>query len=149
METKATELSNDQKVQLLFNKLKEKQAEIASAERPTFITGGQFRYSESVGGSIDIITVRDERKLVEILTFLKERSEKYGEAAGELGVATSFTWLGFTVEEWLKDLKTRVNILQLAKRKAELVELEKRVNAVVSPELRTKMELEALSELLG
>ena len=142
-------LTHDEKVQLLFAKLQAKKAEVANAERPQYLTGGQFRYSESMGNSIDILTVRDERKLVEILTFLKERSEKYTEAAKELGVDVNFTWLGFTVNEWTTDLLTRVSILQLAKRKAELKELEERVNAIVSPELRRKMEIEALETLLS
>lgn len=142
-------LTHDEKVQLLFDKLQAKKAEIANAMKPQYITGGQFRYSESMSTPIDIITVRDERKLVEILTFLKERSEKYVSAAEELGIDANFTWLGFSVDEWTTDLKTRVSILQLAKRKTELKELEERVNAIVSPELRRKMEVEALEKLLA
>lgn len=142
-------LTHDEKVQLLFEKLQAKKAEVANAMKPHYITGGQFRYSESIGNSIDIVTVRDERKLVEILTFLKERSEKYDSAAKELGVIAEFTWLGFSVDEWTTDLKTRVSVLQLAKRKAELKELEERVNAIVSPELRRKMEVDALEKLLS
>lgn len=142
-------LTHDEKVQLLFDKLQAKKAEVENAMKPQYVTGGQFRYSESMSAPIDIVTVRDERKLVEILTFLKERSEKYASASEELGVEANFTWLGFTVEEWTIDLKTRVSILQLAKRKAELKELEERVNAIVSPELRRKMEVEALEKLLA
>jgi len=149
METKATpELTQNEKVQLLFKKLKNAQAEIANAERPTYITNGQFRYSESVGASIDLTSVRDERKLVEILAFLKERANSYAEAAAELKVNSAFTWLGFTVEEWSKDLITRVSILQLTNKRKELAELEKRVNAIVTPELRAQMEFEAISALL-
>lgn len=146
METK--ELTHDERVQLLFAKLQAKKAEVANAERPQYITSGLFRYSESVGNTVDIMSARDERKLVEILTFLKERSEKYAEAAKELGVEVTFTWLGFTVEEWIKDLRTRVSILQIAKRRTELKELEARVNAVMTPELRRQMEMEALEALL-
>lgn len=141
-------LTHDEKVQLLFSKLQAKKAEVANAIKPQYITGGQFRYSEGVSNPIDIVSARDERKLVEILTFLKERSSKYNEAAAELGVDVNFTWLGFTVDEWTTDLKTRISILQLSKRKAELKELEERVNAIVSPELRRKMEIEALEALL-
>ena len=142
-------LTHDEKVLQLFERLQAKKAEVANAERPQYITGGQFRYSETMGNSVDIISVRDERKLVEILTFLKERSQKYAESAQELNVDAVFTWLDFTVEEWTTDLKTRVSILQLAKRKAELKKLEERVDAIVSPELKRKMELDALEKLLN
>jgi len=148
MSTEKKELSQDQRVQLLFDKLLAKKAEVANAERPQYITNGQFRYTETLGNVVDIVSVRDERKLVEILTFLKERSEKYGEAAAELGVKVNFTWLGFTTAEWSKDLQTRVSVLQIAKRKTELQELEARVNAVMTPELRREMEMKALEATL-
>lgn len=147
MEQKTTPTA-DERVLALFKKLQAKKAEIAQAERPSFITGGQFRYSESMSNVIDITTVRDERKLVEIYAFLTEREKSHSVAAEALGVSTNFTWLTFTKEEWFSDLKTRVNILQIAKRKAEYAELEKKVNAIMSPELRAQMELDALEEIL-
>lgn len=138
----------DEQVKLLFASLQAKKAEIAAADRPQYITGGSFRYSESVGNTIDIVSARDERKLAEIAGFLEERQHFYAIGAEKLGVKADFTWLGFTVEEWLKDLKTRVTILQIAKRRAELIALETRVNAVVTPELRRQMEMEALQAIL-
>lgn len=142
------QLTADQRVQALFDALQAKKAEVANAERPQYITGGSFRYSESNGASIDIISERNEKKLVEILTFLLERSEKYAEAAEQLNVTVDFTWLGFTVKEWFTDLKTRVSTLQIAKRRAELKELEEKINKVISPEMRREMELKALEASL-
>lgn len=144
------QLTRDERVQLLFEALQTKKAEVANAERPQYITGGAFRYSESTGASIDIITERNEKKLVEILTFLLERSEKYVIAAKQLKVNVAFTWLGFTVEEWFTDLETRISSLQIAKKRTELKELEEKVNKVVSPELKLEMEMKALeATLLG
>jgi len=143
----STELTHDQRVQVLFDKLKAKQAEVANAERPQYLTAGLFRFSTR-DEQIDIKTLRDERKLVEILAFLKDREENFAEAAEELKVSASFTWLGFTTEEWSKDLQTRVSGLQITKRRAELKELEERVNAVMTPELRREMEMKALESLL-
>lgn len=142
------ELTRDERVQLLFEALQTKKAEVANAERPQYITGGMFRYSESNGSSIDIISERNEKKLVEILTFLLERSEKYPIAAEKLKVDVVFTWLGFTVEEWFADLQTRISTLQIAKKRTELKELEEKVNKVVSPELRLEMEMKALEDTL-
>lgn len=142
------QLTADQRVQALFDALQAKKAEVANAERPQYITGGSFRYSESNGASIDIISERNEKKLVEILTFLLERSEKYAVAAEQLNVTVDFTWLGFTVKEWFTDLKTRVSTLQIAKRRAELKELEEKINKVISPEMRREMELKALEASL-
>lgn len=149
METTKTPLTQEEKVQRLFNALEAKKAEVMNAEKPQYITGGQFRYSESVGNTTDISVVRDIRKLVEILAFLKERAVSYAEAAAQLKVDASFTWLGFNLEEWTKDLQTRVSVLQIAKVRAELIELEARINKVVTPAMREQMETAALEAALG
>ena len=56
-----------------------------------------------------------------------------------------FTWSSFTVQQWLDDIKARINKVQIATKKKALEHLETRLNAVISPELRAEMELEAIS----
>ncbi len=61
----------------------------------------------------------------------------------------NFTWLGFTVEEWKDDFQTRVNQISVQEKRKELAELESRLNAIISPELKAQMELEAIEKLLS
>jgi hypothetical protein len=65
-----------------------------------------------------------------------------------LGVEYNFTWLGFSVDEWKEDFQTRVNQISVQEKRKELAELESRLNAIISPELKAQMELEAIAELL-
>lgn len=146
METK--NLSNDEVVKNLFDKLLIQKAEVSKAERPVYITGGQFRYSESIGNTIDIMTVRDSRKLVEILAFLKDREKSFNEAKEELGVNVDFTWLGVSVEDWTWDLKTRLSVLNITAKRKKLAVLEEKLNKLVSPEMRTQMEIAAIEAAL-
>ena len=153
METQKTELTvdqkNDQMIKALFNQVKALKAQVASLDRPTFITGGQFRYSESVGASLDIPTIRDIRKLKEIYMFLLERSSHNEKANEFFGVTEPFTWLTFTPEEWSADLKTRANILQSAKLKAKLIDYEARLDKILTPALRAQMEIDSISAELA
>lgn len=143
-------LSADDRVKALFAKLQAKKAEVAGAERPVYITGGQFRYStNSPSGTIDITVERNILKLKEIWMFLNERASHNAPANEFFGINEPFTWQNFTVEEWENDLKTRANFIQLKERKAELAELEARINKVVSPELRRQMEMDAIEAELG
>ena len=80
--------------------------------------------------------------------FLMERRDKSESAAKELGVEYNFTWLGFSVDEWKEDFQTRVNQISVQEKRKELAELESRLNAIISPELKSQMELEAIAELL-
>lgn len=152
METLDTkvELTEDQKVLQMLAKLATAKEAVERAEKPCYLTGGMFKYSEaSVSNSIDITTVRDERKLVEVAAFLRERESNYLPAAKELGCDVRFTWLNFTKDEWMADLQTRVNILQIAKKRAELRDLEELVNTLVSPELMRSMKMAEASAKLA
>lgn len=149
LETKV-ELTEDQKVLQMLAKLAKAKEAVERAEKPCYLTGGLFKYSEaSASGTVDITTVRDERKLVEIAAFLREREVNYEPAAKELGCDVQFTWLGFKRSEWMADLQTRVNILQIAKKRAELRDLEELVNTLVSPELMRSMKMAEAAEKLA
>lgn len=149
-ETKATPAATaDDRVLALFALLQAKKAEVANAEKPVYVTGGQFRYSESVGQTIDIVSERQIQKLISISDFIIGKAECRVKSNLRHSTDLAFTWLGYTEDEWQKDVATRISILQLAKRKAELAELEARVDRVMSPALREKMELAELEKALG
>ena len=134
----------------LFDKVAAKRAQVQLAEKPSYVTGGQFRYSQdSPGGTIDISTVREERKLVEIGAFLIERAKAYAAAAEKLGCNVEFSWFRFTEDEWLKDLKTRVDSLQVNKLRVELDAMENKLNAIMPEDMRKAKELEALQAIMA
>jgi hypothetical protein len=148
MATKAK--TTDELVKELFNQVQEKKLAIEKAERPCWQTNGNFGYSaNSAHDRTNIQTLTDVRKVVDMLAFLIDRKEKSQKAAEELGVKYSFTWLGFTVDEWKSDFQTRVNQISIQEKRKELAEIEARLNAIISPELKAQMELEALTELLS
>jgi hypothetical protein len=150
MAEKDTKPTRDEMRMIIFNEFQAKKAEVANAERPVYITNGQFRYSQSNASVYDITTTRDVHTLRDMAIFLLEKSEKSAKADEILGVAPSpFTWLSFKPEEWFADLKTRASILEIAKRRAELVELEKTVNSILTPEMIEDMKMASLQEKLG
>ena len=142
--------TTDELVQELFDSVQEKKLAIEKAERPCWKTSGIFGFSSnSAHDRVTIATVTDVRKIVEMYAFLVDRKEKSEKASEELGVKYSFTWLGFTIDEWKSDFQTRVNQISLQEKRNELAEIEARLNAILSPELKAKMEVEALTALLG
>ena len=141
--------TTDEKVKELFDLVQSKKLAIEKAERPCWKTSGNFGYSaNSAHDRTSIPTVTDVRKLVEMYAFLMERRDKSESASKELGVEYNFTWLGFSVDEWKEDFQTRVNQISVQEKRKELAELESRLNAIISPELKAQMELEAIAELL-
>ena len=147
--TTTTKTNTDDKTLQLINAVKVQKEEISKAERPTWITNCSFSYTERPNDAINIHVEANIRNLVCIAAFLKEKEKSYKEAAETLGVdAPAFTWGGHSVNEWLEDLKLRINKIQIASKKKKLEILESRLNAIISPELRAKMELEAIANEL-
>lgn len=141
----------DLKVTELFNVLNKKKQEFEKAEMASnkkWITNCSF---PSVFGNTQPINiqVQSESNLVELLTDLLIHQEYARKASELLNVKTKdINWGGFTIEQWIEDFKTRAAKIQLTTRKNELIQLEKRLDAVVSPEQRRAMELEALAKEL-
>jgi hypothetical protein len=145
MATKTT----DEKVKQLFNLVQEKKLAIEKAEKPCWNTSCSFGYSaNSAHDRIDVRTVTDVRKIVDMYAFLIDRKEKSEKSAQELGVDYKFSWFGFTIDEWKSDFQTRVDQISIQEKRKELAEIEARLNAIISPELKAQMELEAISSIL-
>lgn len=55
---------------------------------------------------------------------------------------------GFPASDWVEDCKKRIAMIDIRAKKEELQNLEKRLNAIVSPEQRREMELQAIADAL-
>tara|TARA_R110000772_G_scaffold17946_3_gene49994 strand:+ start:143673 stop:144110 length:438 start_codon:yes stop_codon:yes gene_type:complete len=142
--------TNDKVVQELFKVVQKKKEEISSAERPNWVTNCAFRYDLSSSKSVNINTIGDVNVIVEAMAQLLQRQGSHAEAMKQLNVkATPFTWFGYSVEDWKTDFKTRINKIQISSKKTELATLESRLNKLISPELRTQLELEDIAKQLS
>ena len=146
--------NTDEKTIALINEVNKQKLEISKAERPNWLTTCSFSYNENLGGSSANVNLHVEanvKTLLLIVGFLTEKEKYYNEAVNLLKVdsAPSFTWQGFTVKDWIEDIKTRINKIQIATKRKKLELLEARLNTIISPELKAKMELEAIANELG
>ena len=63
--------------------------------------------------------------------------------------ATSCVMSGFTLEDWYNDFVSKYNSLKYADDAAELVKLEKKLDAMLSNDKKIELEIEEISKLLG
>lgn len=138
----------DKKTQDLIKEVNKRKAEIAKLERPNYKTNCTFTYIEgNLTGLINIHVESDVKKLVSIAGFVLDQRESFRRAAEKLQIdrVPDFTWNGFSIEDWLNDIQTRINKIQISTKKKNLETLEERLNKIISPELRAEMELEAIA----
>lgn len=139
--------SEDQVVLELIKQVKDQKAEIASIEKPQWKTNCSFTVTEGdLSKATNLHTVSDVSHLLKIAGFLIFRAHAYAEAAVLMGVEKppAFTWQGYVVDDWTHDLKLRLDKLGVAAKQQKLAILEGRLDKLISPELRRKLELEAI-----
>ncbi len=135
---------SDKQVLDLIEVIKKKKAEIAKADRPNYKTNMSFKYSEG-NQSINLNTIQDVNVLASIMGFIVEEAVKNITGRERLGLPEeNFKWQGFTIDEWTEDLRARAAKVQINQEKAKLDVLEKRLDAIVSPELKAQMEFESI-----
>ena len=135
-------------VQELLGIVKAQKAEISKAEKPSWQTNCSFGYEKGTSNRTNIRTVTDVNELTHMLAHLLGNEKDFVEANNRLGGGATFEWLGFTLEEWESDLKTRVSQIQLVKRKQTLEETEARLDKLVSKSVKDQLELASILKTL-
>jgi hypothetical protein len=142
----------DKAVLQLLTKVREKKEAIKTAQKkPQWLTSCTLDLaggSRSAQDRLNIQTVRDKARLMEVGAFLLRREKDTKQAADLLELPYDGSYMGYPIVDWIADLKTRVGMLKVEEQKKELDALNKRVDKLVSPEQRREMELLELQKLL-
>ena len=138
----------DQKVLDLFNLLQTKKKEVeAASEKPNWKTSLSIGFiQDSVATNINIATVTDLAKLVDLHSFLLIKSDYWDKSCKQLGIDVPFKWMGYTLNQWTFDFAARVKQINLSNKKKELAALEIRVNSLITVEQRRELELAELTK---
>jgi hypothetical protein len=148
----ATKQTTDQIAQGLIQEVKKQKQEIAKIKRPEWKTNRVFSYIDNdTSKAINLATVSDTFTLIKIASFIETSNLNFINAAGCLGLDSNnytFTWMGFTPDDWIKDLRARVQQIQVKTKEDKLKSLEQRLDSIISPELKRELELQAIIEEL-
>lgn len=143
MKTKNT----DTLVLELLRKVEDKKKQIGNAERPQWQTNCSFRYYPDRSESVNILVIRDIEDLIDMHAHLTLKKSQFELSTASLNLDKSafpFRYIGFSYDQWVADIETRLARLLITVKREELSKLESRVNALVSPEQRREIELEKL-----
>lgn len=142
--------AHDDKIKVLLAKVEEQQGSLGTKPKAERITNGIFKFQDEDADFFNLNTVKDPQVLVNALATILTRKSAADDAAKLLGVKmkSSFTWGGFTVEDWTKDFKNRIATLQYEERKAQLDATKKKLKDLRSEDLKTGDALDELEKLI-
>jgi hypothetical protein len=140
--------NQDQVIRELYYKVQEKKAEVETvSSKPNWVTNCAFRYDNKPNDIFNIQTINDLDTLVHIAGWLTYEEDLYNKGLKVLGLPEKqYTWLTYTPEQWIKDINTRINKINLVDKKVELRVLESRLKKILPPEFERQLELEAIMQ---
>ena len=140
----------DQQVMALWNKVQAAKKAVAKAEKPNWLTNGQFRFNtDSMHGSFDIKTCTDQQRLLDAMSYLINREGSHTEASEILGIKGDYKHLGFSRDEWENDLVTRAGQIDLSRKKALIAKGEAKLEQLLPEDERKRLAAESIASEMG
>lgn len=136
--------SRDEKTKLYLEEVKKKYESLPKFSRYNWETNCMFPYlNDKVN-----LHVSDINKIVEITRYLIGLKNNHEEACRELGIKINFVYGNESFENWMKDFKYRVEILKNNEEKTKFEKLMKKLEGVISEELKAEMVLNDIEKEL-
>lgn len=139
----------DSKINELFQVLEKQKKDVEATEKAAskkWHTNCSLQFMGQHPYNIQTASEDVLRNAVSQLLIHKDYAKQ---AADVLNLPVDNTFAGYTYDHWIEDCKTKIAKIQLRAKKEKLNQLEERLNAIVSPEQRRQMELDAIVKELG
>lgn len=128
----------DEKISSLLLVIEKKKKEISDTERPSWKTNSFFYYYDK---NINIKTINTTEEIQNLLSYLIREYQSWKEASLILNSSLVFTNNNFRYQDWVDDLTCRYNQITIAEKRKELNCLEKRLNNLMSDDLKRAKEI--------
>lgn len=143
--TKAQEL--DQKVQGLMEQVKKQRKELGDISKPHWITSCRIKLP-GLDNAINIQVEQNTTSLASAIGTLKRMADDIKAVEKELGVSVPAVLDNYQIEDWITDIKLRINIINKQAKQKKLANMEKKLKPLLSEDQRREMALaEIESEL--
>jgi len=128
-----------------LNKINE-QIEECKSKKFNYVTGERY-----LTGWAIICKVQDNKELVEILTYLLSQKSNTSEAEKLLGIETEKeipTICGYTIDEWIEDVKTRKLHLDNIQKIQDLKKAKKLLESHLSEDDKFALDMQEVANIL-
>lgn len=133
---------NDERILELKKQIEEKKSELGEQPRFSPITTCLFNRN---GSRINIHTLTSIKDINALLVFFNT----YVMSAKDLDIDCAEVELdGFSVLDWMEDLKSKRAVVEYSVKKEQLTTLEKKLDKLLSDDKKTELEIDAIASLI-
>lgn len=136
-------IKNDERILMLKKQIDEKKQGLGKQPRFSPITTCIFTALN--GNKVNIHALTSVKDINALLVFFN----MYVISANELGLdCGDVTFDGFSVMDWMEDLRSKKEVIEYTSQKEQLTTLEKKLEKLLSDDKKTELEIEAIANLI-
>lgn len=132
--------NNDQRIIELKKQIDEKKLKIVKSKRFIPITNCILTLKEKATN----LNVLNKSELIEHLIILNS----YRKSAEELNLLENFEYNGYHVNDWIDDIKNKLDVLNRKEEESKLKLMESKLDKLLSDDKKTELELDSIESLL-
>jgi hypothetical protein len=131
---------NDVKIMELRTQIEEKKSKLKKAKK----------FNPATNCSIELDGVRSNLQVLtkEQLISLMVKLNTYRLSAVDLNLLSEYTISGFKVDEWIADIKSKLEIVALREEENKLQELESKLYILLSTDKKVELEIGAIESMI-
>lgn len=134
---------NDERILMLKKQINEKKTELGKQPRFSPVTTCIFNYQ---GNRTNIHTLTSIKDINAMLVYFN----MYVMSAEDMEInCEDIVFDGFSVTDWIEDLKSKKTVIEYTAKKEQLAALEKKLDKLLSDDKKTELEIDAIADLIG
>ena len=108
------------------------------------------KFSPITNCSIEVDNIRSNIQVLskEQLIALIVKLNSYKTSAKELGLLDEYIISGYNVQDWIEDIKAKLDVVSRKDEERKLTEMESRLSKMLSNEKKTELEINEIEALL-
>ena len=132
--------TNDEKIMQLKFQIGEKKKNLKTKKRFTPLTNC---FIELDGVRLNLQVLNKEN-----LIYLLVKLNSYLLSAVDLGLEDEYNFSGYSIDQWITDVKLKLDILKYEEEDRKLKELERKLENMLSSEKRIELEIDEIESLI-
>lgn len=134
---------NDERILELKKQIEEKKKELGKQPRFSPVTTCMFNHQ---GNRVNIHALTSIKDINAMLVYFN----MYVMSAEDMGInCEDIVFDGFSVTDWIEDLKSKKTVIEYTTHKEQLTALEKKLDKLLSDDKKTELEIDAIADLIG
>ena len=135
------QMTNDDKIMLLKSQIAEKKKKGLKTKK---------KFSPLTNCSIEIDGVRLNLQVLnkENLIHLLVKLNSYLLSAVDLGLEDEYNFSGYSIDQWITDIKLKLDILKYEEEDRKLKELERKLHVLLSSEKQVELAINEIESLI-